>query len=238
MAFKLLNFEKGKIQKGQREQVFNTETMLPISEVRGDTLVLKDGGLRAIIRVSGLNLDLKNADEQDVVIQQYKRFLNGLDFPIQILVRSTYLDLTHYLNYMKDNVEKIDNDVLKQHGDQYVSFLDNINLAQGLIYVKEFYIIIPYYDETSDEEKSMKKSWRQKFLNVLESKDSAEKIVQRYRSFVRNRKFLDTRCALISEGLKGLNIDTERLELSDIVALLFKFYNPTLHNDQAETAKK
>ena len=83
-------------------------------------MVLKDGGLRAVIKVSGLNLDLKNADEQDVVIQQYKRFLNGLDFPIQILVRSTYLDLTHYLNYMKDNVKNIDNDTLKQHGDQYV----------------------------------------------------------------------------------------------------------------------
>lgn len=199
MAFKLLNFEKGKIQKGQHEQVFNTETMLPLSEIRGDTMVLKDGGLRAIIRVSGLNLDLKNADEQDIVIQQYKRFLNGLDFPIQILVRSTYLDLTHYLTYMRDKVQGIDNDILKQHGDQYVSFLDEINLAQGLIYVKEFYIVVPYYSDSTDEEKSIKKSWRQKFLNVLESKDSAEKIVERYRSFVKNRKFLDTRCALISE---------------------------------------
>ena len=235
MKFKLFNFEKGKIQKGQKEQVFNTETMLPISEVRGDTIVLKDGGLRAIIKVSGLNLDLKNADEQDVVIAQYKRFLNGLDFPIQILVRSTYLDLTHYLSYMKDNVKAIDNDTLKAHGEQYVSFIDDINLAQGLIYVKEFYIIVPYYGEGAQDESSIKKSWRQKFLNVLESKDSAEKIVQRYRSFVKNRKFLDTRCALIADGLKGLSIDTERLELNDTVSLLFKFYNPTMDNNQAET---
>ena len=234
MAFKLFNFEKGKIQKGQHEQVFNTENMLPISEVRGDTLVLKDGGIRAIIKVTGLNLDLKNADEQDVVIQQYKRFLNGLDFPIQILVRSTYLDLTHYLNYMNDHVKNIDNDVLREHGQKYVSFLDDINLAQGLIYVKEFYIIVPFYAEGGEDEPSIKKGWWKKFLDVLESKDSAEKIVQRYRSFVKNRKFLDTRCALIADGLKSFGVDTERLELSDIVALIFKFYNPTMHNDQAE----
>lgn len=238
MAFKFFNFEKGKIQKGPHEEVFNTENMLPISEIRGDTMVMKDGGLRAIMKVSGLNLDLKNADEQDVVIQQYKRFLNGLDFPIQIMVRSTYLDLTHYLNYMNDKVKVIENEVLKQHGQQYVSFLDDINLSQGLIYVKEFYIIIPYYEEGGEqEESSMKKSRWKKFLDVLESKDSAEKIVQRYRSFVKNRKFLDTRASLISEGLKGLGIDTERLEIGDIVALLFKFYNPTLHNDQAEVTK-
>ena len=235
MKFSMLNFEKGKIQKGQREQVFNTETMLPISEVRGDTMVLKDGGLRAIIKVNGLNLELKNSDEQDIVIQQYKRFLNGLDFPIQILVRSTYLDLTHYLTYMKTHIGTIENDVLRKHGEQYVSFLDDINLAQGLIYVKEFYIIVPYYDEASTEEGSIKKSRWQKFLDVLDSKDSAEKIVQRYRSFVKNRKFLDTRCSLIEEGLKGIGITTEKLELTDIVALLFKFYNPTVDNDQAQS---
>lgn len=237
MAFKLFNFEKGKIQKRPHEQVFNTENMLPISEIRGDSVVLKDGGIRGIIRVSGLNLDLKNADEQDVVIQQYKRFLNGLDFPIQILVRSTYLDLTHYLNYMNEHVKDIDNAVLKEHGQKYVSFLDQINLAQGLIYVKEFYIIVPFYAEGGQEEQSIKKGWRKKFLDVLESKDSAEKIVQRYRSFVKNRKFLDTRCVLIEEGLKAIGIDTARLELNEIVALIFKFYNPTMHNDQAEETK-
>ncbi|MBO4203709.1 hypothetical protein J5893_02655 [bacterium] len=71
--------------------------MLPISEIRDGTIILKDGGLRGILKVEGLNLDLKNADEQAVVLEQYKRFLNGLDFPIQILVRNTYLDLTDYL---------------------------------------------------------------------------------------------------------------------------------------------
>ena len=71
--------------------------MLPISEIRDGTIILKDGGLRGILKVEGLNLDLKNADEQAIVLEQYKRFLNGLDFPIQILVRNTYLDLTDYL---------------------------------------------------------------------------------------------------------------------------------------------
>ncbi len=104
--------------------------------------------------------------------------------------------------------------------------------------MKEFYIIVPYYESTNDDEKNIKKSRWQKFLNVLESKDSSEKIVQRYRSFVRNRKFIDTRCALIEDGLKGIGIDAERLELTEVVSLLFKFYNPTMHNDQSEVSEK
>lgn len=66
--------------------------MLPISEIRNDTIIMKDGGLRAILRINGVNLDLKNFDEQQIVLEQYKKF-NGLEFPMQILVRNTFLDL-------------------------------------------------------------------------------------------------------------------------------------------------
>jgi hypothetical protein len=53
--------------------------------------------LRAILRVDGVNLDLKDSEDQQAILERYKRFLNGLDFPIQILVRNTYLDLTPYI---------------------------------------------------------------------------------------------------------------------------------------------
>jgi hypothetical protein len=94
--------------------MFNTQTMLPISEIKYDTLILKDGGTRAILKVTGLNLDLRNFDEQQIVLEQYKRFLNGLGFPIQILIRNTYLDLSDYLVYMKKNVERVENMTLQK----------------------------------------------------------------------------------------------------------------------------
>lgn len=87
--------------------------MLPVSEIRNDTIIMKDGGLRAILRINGLNLDLKNGDEQQIVLEQYKKFLNGLEYPIQILVRNTFLDLSNYLNYIKANLSDIENPVLK-----------------------------------------------------------------------------------------------------------------------------
>lgn len=68
--------ENKSVQKGKQNNVYNTETMLPFSEIRGDTLIMKDGGLRAVINVTGLNIDLKNYDEQQQTVEQYKRFLN------------------------------------------------------------------------------------------------------------------------------------------------------------------
>jgi hypothetical protein len=119
MANKLFPFgpDKEKMQRGKENNVYNTETMLPISEIRGDTVILKDSGLRAIIKVDGLNIDLKNYSEQEVVVEQYKRFLNGLDFPIQILIRNTYLELSDYIDYMHSYVDHIENKPLREQGE-------------------------------------------------------------------------------------------------------------------------
>jgi len=205
---------------------------MPFSEIKWDTIILKDGWLRAILKVSGLNLDLKNYDEQQLVLTQYKKFLNWLQFPLQILVRNTYLDLSDYISFVKGKVGAIDYSTLKESGEQYVSFLEDIDIRTWLIYVKEFYIIVPYY-AWGEETASVQKPWWMKFLDVLNMKDSLEKIVARYRVFVKHEKFLNTRCMVITDGLSSLWMTSKRLALGDIIALLFRVYNPTLHSGMA-----
>ena len=234
MWFTLLSFEKNKVKKSKPEQMFSTENMLPISEIRWDTLILKDWWLRAVLKVDGVNLDLKDSEEQQVILERYKRFLNGLDFPIQILVRNTYLDLTPYIWYMQKNVSIIENEALKDQWKNYISFLEQINIAQWLLFVKEFYIIIPLYDSNwKSEENQMKMGWLDKLMKALQSKDSAESIVARYRGFLRVKSQLDTRCALITDGLWGIGMHVERLGTADMISLLFQVYNPSLHKSQS-----
>jgi AAA+ ATPase superfamily predicted ATPase len=231
-----MNFPFGdqtKIKKTAPDSLFNTETMLPISEIRDGVAILKDGGLRGIIRVEGLNLDLKNYDEQQVILEQYKRFLNGLAFPIQILIRNTYLDLTDYLTYVKGNIADIDNPALKSQSQSYLSFLEGIDAKQGLIFVKEFYVIVPFYADEQDSQQ-VNKSWWEKFMNVLNARDDVEMIVERYRKFLQGQKQLQTRMNLLIEGLAGLNIQSEQLTSSEIVSLLFRMYNPLLDSSQAK----
>lgn len=208
--------------------------MLPISEIRNDTLIMKDGGLRAILKINGVNLDLKNFDEQQIVLEQYKKFLNGLEFPMQILVRNTFLDLSSYLTYISGNIENIENPVLKSQGEAYYRFLQNIDMQQWLIYNKEFYIIVPYYQGEEDKSQIQRSRWG-KLLDVLNAKDSVEKVVQRYRQFLKGRTGLETRVNLIIEGLGGMGIIAEKIPTSDIINLIFRCYNPLLHSSQAPT---
>lgn len=230
---KLPFFDRKKIQdKAKKESQFNTEQMLPVSEIKWDTVILKDWGLRWILKVEWLNLDLKNYDEQQLVLQQYKKFINSMNFPLQILIRNTYLDLSEYIDYMKANVSAIDNSVLEASGNDYVGFLEDIDLKTGLIYVKEFYIIVPYYINGA-ENSQVNKAWWAKLLDILSMKDSVEKVVSRYRDFLQHEKFLNTRCAVIDDWLRSLWMQVTRLWLSDIVSLLFRSYNPTVHASQS-----
>lgn len=229
MLFK--NLENQNIQKGKQEAQFNTETMLPISEIKDGYAILKDGGIRAVLKADGINLDLKNFNEIQSTLEQYKRFLNGLEFPLQFLVRNTYLDLREYLNYVTTNVEKLDPWALKEQGKNYASFLEDINMKQGLIYVKEFYVIIPYYVNEADADQ-VKKPRRSKFMDTLNAKDDIETIVARYRNFVKGQKMLNTRIALIQEGLWGMGIKTELLNTKELISLLFSVYNPLLDSTQ------
>ncbi|MEI8090825.1 MAG: hypothetical protein WCG98_00770 [bacterium] len=57
---------------------------------------------------------------------------------------------------------------------------------------------MPYYESENDT-KQIKKSWREKLLSVLSAKDSVEKIVARYRFFIKGKKALESRCSLIVE---------------------------------------
>jgi hypothetical protein len=227
----LFGIEKLKIQSIKYKSPFNTETMLPISEIHGDTMILKDGGYRTIIKVTWLNLDLKSEDEQLRIFEWYKRFLNSLNFPVQILVRNSFLELSSYIDYVDESLKKTDNDQVQSAGGEYLAFLNQINLSQWLLYIKEFYIIVPFY--TVDETNRIKRPWWKKFIDAFAGFDSAEKIVARYRLFVKQKQELDTRTTLVMEGLKWIGIQSTRLALSDIVALLFRCYNPTSRKDQS-----
>ena len=49
---------------------------------------------------------------------------------------------------------------------------------------------------------------------------------------------LNTRIALIQEGLAGLGIRTTQLNTKDVISLLFSVYNPLLDSTQAQREEK
>ncbi|MDD2684440.1 MAG: hypothetical protein PHY21_10020, partial [Candidatus Cloacimonetes bacterium] len=66
---------------------FSTQQYLNIAEIKDNTVVLKDGTLRAVLLVSSINFALKSEEEQNAVIDSYIRFLNNISFTLQIVIQ-------------------------------------------------------------------------------------------------------------------------------------------------------
>lgn len=209
-----------------------TDKYLKIDEIRWDTIVMKDGWLRGIIRCSWLNIDLKNSQEEQIVADRYSRILNSIDFPVQILIRSTNLDLSDYLDYLKINIDRIDNEVLKWQWEQYFDFINKLNHSQWVLFTKEFYVIVPY--NWFDEIKKIREKQFTKFMSALSNTQSAESIANNLRKLNQDKKNLNQRCSLLQNGLQGLWLESKRLWFEEIVGLLFEVYNPLAIKKQSE----
>lgn len=111
-------------------------------------MVMKDGSVRIVLKVDTVNFSLKSEQEQDSIIYSYQHFLNSLQFPIQILVRSLKVDIEGYIERLTTIASTQDNQLLKEQTVRYIEFMNNlVDMAQ--IMKKEFYIIIPH-DETDN----------------------------------------------------------------------------------------
>ena len=97
---------KDSVKQAIKTPLASTQTFLKIAEIRDDTVILKNGGLRSILKVSSINFNLKSEEEQNAIIYSYQGFLNTLEFPIQMLIRSKKLDIDNYLESLKKTGEK------------------------------------------------------------------------------------------------------------------------------------
>ena len=75
-----------------------------LQEVRDGVIFLKNGSLRQLLMVSGVNFDLKSETEQDLMTYAYQNLLNALDFSIQIFVHSRRLNIAAYLQKLQDKI--------------------------------------------------------------------------------------------------------------------------------------
>lgn len=132
----------------------STQRHLPFSQLRENVMIMKDNSVRSVMRCSTINFLLKSTEEQDAIIMSFQRFLNALDFPVQIMIRSTKLDIDGYLEKLKDKAVNQSNELLQNQTYEYIEYLKKlVEVAQ--IMKKDFYIVVPYDVE---EDQSVKAS--------------------------------------------------------------------------------
>jgi len=75
--------------------------LLNIRAIRADSVFLRGGRVLGLVKVTPINFGVLSDSDRDSVIYGFLEFLNSLNFPIQIVMRSVNLDLDDYLRALK-----------------------------------------------------------------------------------------------------------------------------------------
>lgn len=214
----------------------STQRYLPFSQIRDNVVIMKDGSVRSIVKCSTVNFLLKSEEEQDSIIVSFQRFLNSLKFPIQIMVRSTKLDIDWYLANLTDLAVKQTNPLLQNQTYEYIAYLKKlIEVAQ--IMKKDFYIIVAFDLEENKSIKDdsllwpIKSFWNSVFKNSID----VLTIKSQLKNFWRMKKWLLDRTSSIKIGLENIWIRGNAIEKWDLIKFLTDYYNPNL--DSYNTVK-
>ena len=93
--------------------------------------------------VSSQNFALKSEEEQQAIIFQFQSFLNSLDFPLQISIQSRRLNITGYLDFLKELGANQQNELLKKQTEDYRLFVERL-ITGGSIMAKNFFVTVPF----------------------------------------------------------------------------------------------
>ena len=200
----------------------STQDFVPITEVRGGIVILKDGSLRTILMASSINLALKSQDEQSAIIGQFQNFLNSLEFTVQFFIESRDLDIRPYIALLEERYAAELDDLMKIQIREYIAFIKDFTVRSNIM-SKNFFIVVPYDPALIGRGKGIGGT-----LNALlpNSKAGNQSNTLTDEQFEEYRGQLEQRVSVIEQGLVRTGVRIVALGTEEIIELFYKLFNP------------
>lgn len=197
----------------------STQRYLDVAEIRDSVMVLRDGGVRAILMVSSINFALKSQEEQEAIVYGYQSFLNSIDFPMQVVIQSRILNIRPYLEMLERKEKEQTNELLRIQTQQYREYIAQlVNISN--IMDKGFYVIVPFHPLESKEETLMSR--------IGKIFSPTKVIATNRREFEERRRQILERVQRVQVGLNTLGLKSVMLTTAEIIELVYNTYNPEL----------
>lgn len=188
-----------------------TQQFLEVDEIREGIVILKNKTLRGVLIVSSMNFALKSEEEQNATIYQFQDFLNSLDFTLEVVVQSRKLNITAYLDRIRELEEKQENELLRNQTAGYQKFIREL-IARGSIMSKSFFVIVPFVPFVQTSKKGF--FTRPTLPTLTEEK------------FQRAKVQLWQRMEFISLGLKRCGLQSAPLGSPELIELFWSLHHP------------
>lgn len=196
-----------------------TQEHLDIEDIRDDLLILKNGNVVLVLQTNAVNFDLLSEEEQDAMIFAYSQLLNSLSFPIQVLVRSKIMDISNYLQKLREAKAKQENRALVAQMELYDNFIQEL-VAKNNVLDKRFYVVIPYIEVSLNS------------LNPLSSLGSKKVVFDKWGTLEKAKLSLAPKKEHLMKQLGRIGVKSKQLPTQELVELFYDTYNPTVSREQ------
>lgn len=220
----------GEVQKTSQpvKNKNSSQSTLLISEIRDNMVIMVDGSYRAVIRCEPINFDLMSDQERSGVELLYQNFLNSLNHPVQILVRSKRVDIGPYLEKLYGIRQSQDNMLLNVLMDDYIEFIDLL-AQQYSIMEKSFFVVVPYNNQGDlttivQQSKGLFDKLFKKNKSIITQIDK--------QTYTKAQDEINRRVESVSAGLRQIGISCKLLNTLELGELYYSFYNPDTAIDQ------
>jgi len=208
----------GKKKSNQNKDSGQVQDYLEIAEIKDGVVVLKDGSLRSVLAVSSINFDLKSTAEQEAIIVAFQRFLNALDFSIQIVISSRRYDIKPYIKKLRERSYSEKNPLLKRQIFDYIDFVESLVSTADII-SKTFYLVVPFYMVATEKAGFLEK------LSIAMNPRKA--IFEKRELFETSKNQLFQRVGEIRDLLRSIDLRAVPLNTEELIELYYNFYNPS-----------
>ncbi len=200
----------------------STQSTLQLSEVRDGMVIMVDGSFRAVIACKSINFDLMSDREREGVEYSYQNFLNSLNFPVQILVRSQRVDIGPYIEKLVDIRRTQDNMLLGVLMDDYLGFIDAL-AQEANIMEKTFYIVVPYFPQ-GDAANLVEQG--KGFFGKLFARPQSNITRIDTATYEKAKTEIKNRVDVVMSGMFTIGVQSVQLDTRALSELYYNVYNP------------
>jgi hypothetical protein len=115
---------------------------LGIEAIQDGVVALCGGEYRAVLEVSGTASPVEDDARQEALLAGFATFLNALSFPVQILVRSSPVDLTRYAAGLEERGRQTLDGQLAVLAQDHAAFVQGLARQRTLL-ERRFYVVVP-----------------------------------------------------------------------------------------------
>ncbi len=198
------------------------QSFIGIRKIENDTAYMSNGQIRAILSVTPVNFQNMDKDRRKSLVMNYRDFLNQLNHPVQILVRTVNVDLGEYFAHHDERVEKTKNQQLIALYRDFKLF-EQKYVSEHRVKERLDYLIIP-----CDPADSFVKRYKDKiqiFKERVSTLFSSKREEHALMEDEAQRKELSDRTIIIQQKLQECGIATRRMSTNELISLFMSYFD-------------